>query len=175
MRTEKVRFITGAAVGATVNIIIQSAQMAMDYNREFDWNEFFLCAGAGAFAGLGPRLCRRPAAETWNQETPNLQRPDARNLLHLLPDVLEPATSPNHRQFFHNVVAAGLIACAISGKHTLKFSRPTRLFLWAFGMSYLSHIACNSSSAPCAIPRDFRSLRTFSALKFQISNLQFFL
>src|SRR5437764_8566497 len=46
MRTEKLRFITGA----TVNLFIQSAEMAMDYDRKFDWNEFFLCAGAGAFA-----------------------------------------------------------------------------------------------------------------------------
>jgi hypothetical protein len=50
MPNEKKDFITGAVVGATVNFIIQSAQMAMDYDRPFDWGEFFLCTGAGAFA-----------------------------------------------------------------------------------------------------------------------------
>jgi membrane-bound metal-dependent hydrolase YbcI (DUF457 family) len=115
MRTEKLRFIAGALVGATVNFVIQSAEMAMDYDRKFDWAEFFLCAGAGAFAGLAP-------------------------------DILEPATSPNHRQFFHSVVSAGVIAWAISGKHTLKLSRTTRLFLRVFGIGYLSHIALDCTT-----------------------------
>ncbi|HEY6227483.1 MAG TPA: metal-dependent hydrolase, partial [Verrucomicrobiae bacterium] len=64
----------------------------------------------------------------------------------LAPDILEPATSPNHRQFFHSLVAAGLVAWAISGKNTLKLSRATRLFLWVFGMSYLSHIALDCTT-----------------------------
>jgi hypothetical protein len=50
MPNGKTHFIAGALVGATVNFTIQSAQMAMDYDRKFDWPEFFLCAGAGAFA-----------------------------------------------------------------------------------------------------------------------------
>lgn len=115
MPNGKTHFIAGALVGATVNFAIQSAEMAMNYDRKFDWGEFFLCAGAGAFAGLAP-------------------------------DILEPATSPNHRQFFHSIVAAGLVAWAISGKHTLKLSRTTRLFLWVFGMSYLSHIALDCTT-----------------------------
>jgi membrane-bound metal-dependent hydrolase YbcI (DUF457 family) len=117
MPNGKTHFIAGVVVGATVNVLVQSTEMAMDYDRPFDWAEFFLCTGAGAFAGLGP-------------------------------DILEPATSPNHRQFFHSVIAAGLIAWAISGKHTLKLSRATRLALWVFGMSYLSHIALD-----CATPK----------------------
>src|SRR6266436_2375539 len=115
MPNEKTHFIAGAVIGATVNFIIQSAEMGMDYDRKFDWGQFFLCAGAGAFAVLAP-------------------------------DILEPATSQNHRQFFHSIVSAGFIAYAISGKHTLKLSRTTRLFLWAFGMSYLSHIALDCTT-----------------------------
>ena len=56
MPNEKTHFIAGAIVGATVNFAIQSAEMAMDYDRKFDWGEFFLCAGAGAFAGLAGGL-----------------------------------------------------------------------------------------------------------------------
>ena len=115
MPNGKTHFIAGAVVGATVNAIVQSTEIAMDYGRPFDWGEFFLCTGAGAFAGLAP-------------------------------DILEPATSPNHRQFFHSIVAAGLVAWAISGKHTLKFSRATRLALWVFGISYLSHIALDCTT-----------------------------
>jgi|KBSMisStandDraft_5_1062788.scaffolds.fasta_scaffold1720250_1 hypothetical protein len=116
MRYGKTHFITGAVVGATVNFIIQSAKMAMDYDRPFDWGEFSLCTGAGAFADIGPRLCRRPAAEMgYREKLPNLLHP-----------VPEPATSPNHRPFFHNLVSAGLMAYAISANHTPKFSRTTR-------------------------------------------------
>ncbi len=114
-RNAKTHFIAGAVVGAAVNLTIQIAHMAMDYDRPFDWNEFFLCTGAGAFAGLGP-------------------------------DNLEPATSPNHRQFFQTILSAALIAWAISGKHTLKLSRATRLALWAFGIGHLSHIALDCTT-----------------------------
>src|SRR5215831_7957591 len=73
MPHENTYFLAGAVVGATVNFIIQSVKMAADYDRKFDSAEFFLSDGAGAFASLaphfGPRLCRRPAAETWNGET----------------------------------------------------------------------------------------------------------
>jgi hypothetical protein len=184
MPNEKTHFIAGALVGATVNFIIQSAEMAVDYDRPFDWNEFFLCTGAGALTSLGPRLGRRPAAEISNGEpVPNLQ-PHAPRLLHLLTDTLQSATGcrqrnaslplprgegrgegegsarkptgqdleiaapPTPRHFFPSVISAGLIAYAISGKHTLKFSRTTRLALWVFGMSYLSHIALD-----CATPK----------------------
>ncbi len=33
----------------------------------------------------------------------------AASILTKLPDLLEPATSPNHRQFFHSIVFAGLL------------------------------------------------------------------
>src|SRR5260370_602439 len=63
MPSGKTHFIAGALVGATVNFAIQSAEMAMDYDTKFDWGEFFLCTGAGAFTAMapdiGPRLCRR--------------------------------------------------------------------------------------------------------------------
>jgi len=114
MPNGKTHFMIGAIVGAAVNFTIQSAQMAMDYDRQFDWGEFFLCAGAGAFAG-------------------------GRDAFHRV---------RNPRQFFHSIISAILIAYAISGNHTLKLSRTTRLYLWAFGINYLSHIALD-----CTTPR----------------------
>ena len=56
MPNGKTHFIAGAVVGATVNAIVQSTEIAMDYDRQFDWGEFFLCTGAGAFAGLAPDI-----------------------------------------------------------------------------------------------------------------------
>jgi hypothetical protein len=118
MPNAKTHFIAGAVVGATVNFFIQSTQMAMDYDRPFDWNEFFLCTGAGAFVS-GPRLCRRPAAEMWNRERlPNVERSYAPKPPGLFANILKPASS---------LLSASLVAWAISGKHTLKLSRATPL------------------------------------------------
>jgi hypothetical protein len=112
MPNGKTHFIAGAVVGATVNVLVQFTEMAMDYDRPFDWGEFFLCAGAGAFVA-------------------------GRDAFHRV---------PNSLQSLRGILAAALIAWAISGKHTLKFSRATRLALWVFGMSYLGHIALDCTT-----------------------------
>ena len=167
MPNGKTHFIAGAVVGATVNLIIQSAQMAMDYDRKFDRGEFFLCAGAGAFASnpkgiasfspglrswqvrLGPSY---PGIKPSNVHNPERVAATARDLVFHGKEnsagASENADLPTPRQLFHTVLSAGLVAYAISGEHTSKFSRATRLFLWVFGMSYLSHIVLD-----CTTPR----------------------
>jgi membrane-bound metal-dependent hydrolase YbcI (DUF457 family) len=72
-----------------------------------------------------------------------------------LPDLLEPATNPNHRQFFHSVVFMGAIAVLMhklyewdpdtEGK---KIAR--RLLLIACG-AYLVHLAMDSTT-PKSLP-----------------------
>lgn len=64
----------------------------------------------------------------------------------LLPDVLEPAEHPNHRQFFHSVAAAGLVAFAVSGRHTEGYSPQVRKLLCVLGCSYLSHVLLDSDT-----------------------------
>lgn len=66
----------------------------------------------------------------------------------LLPDILEPADSPNHRKFFHSIAAAGLVVYAISGRHTDGYSASARKILTVLGMGYLSHLALD-----CTTPR----------------------
>ena len=66
----------------------------------------------------------------------------------LLPDILEPADSPNHRKFFHSITAAGLVVYAISGRHTDGCSKPVLKVLTIVGMGYLSHLALD-----CTTPR----------------------
>ena len=68
----------------------------------------------------------------------------------LLPDILEPADGPDHRKFFHSLTAAGLVAHAMSGKHTENYSEPACRLLAALGMGYLSHIALDCTT-PAAI------------------------
>jgi hypothetical protein len=143
MPNGKTHFTAGALVGATVNFIIQSAQMAMDYDRPFDWGEFFLCAGAGAFAGLAAHdrsnaSLPLPKGEGRGEGEGSVRKPITQNL-----GIVD---LPFHRHFIHGIIASALVAWAISGKHPLKFSRATRLALWAFGMSYLSHIALDCTT-----------------------------
>ena len=64
----------------------------------------------------------------------------------LLPDILEPADSPNHRKFFHSLTAAGLVVYAISGRHTNGCSKPVLKILTILGMGYLSHLALDSTT-----------------------------
>lgn len=66
----------------------------------------------------------------------------------LLPDILEPADSPNHRKFFHSITAAGLVVYAMSGRHTEGCSKPVLKLLTILGMGYLSHLALD-----CTTPR----------------------
>jgi membrane-bound metal-dependent hydrolase YbcI (DUF457 family) len=66
----------------------------------------------------------------------------------LLPDILEPANSPNHRKFFHSIVAAGLVAYATSGRHTDNYPKSARKILVVLGVGYLSHLALD-----CTTPR----------------------
>lgn len=68
-----------------------------------------------------------------------------------LPDLLEPADSPFHRQFCHSVVAAALVAYAMSGKHTLHLGWFGRMVLLMVGLGYLSHIAADATT-PRSIP-----------------------
>lgn len=64
----------------------------------------------------------------------------------LLPDILEPADSPNHRKFFHSITAAGLVVYLISGRHTDGCSESARKLLMVLGMGYLSHLALDSTT-----------------------------
>lgn len=72
-----------------------------------------------------------------------------------LPDVLEPAVSPNHRQFFHSLTAAGLLGHGLS-----------RLWQWepetdrdkvlkgaglVIGGAYLVHLAMDATT-PRSLP-----------------------
>ncbi len=160
MPNGKTHFIAGAVIGATVNVTIQIAEMAMDYDRPFDWGEFFLCTGAGAFvlnpkgiASFSPGLASLRAYPGFAMPEPhNPERVASsarRSIVYEGGDsagASETADLAAARQFFHSLIAASLIAWAISGKHTLKLSRATRLALWVFGMSYLSHIALDSTT-----------------------------
>lgn len=64
-----------------------------------------------------------------------------------LPDLLEPATSPNHRQFFHSVAFACLLGAGLVKLHRWQPDEPAEKFWKALGMlaisGYLIHLALN--------------------------------
>jgi membrane-bound metal-dependent hydrolase YbcI (DUF457 family) len=62
----------------------------------------------------------------------------------LLPDVLEPADSPNHRAIFHSVAIGILVAYVMTGKHTRSWPPITTLLASAAGIGYLSHLAADA-------------------------------
>src|SRR5262249_36195969 len=143
MPNGKTHFIAGAVVGATVNVLVQSTEMAMDYDKPFNWGEFFLCTGAGAFAA-NPKPMFSPSHIFWHPSPSVFFRGPLSSFS--VSSVSSCSFFPTARQFFHTILAATLIAWALSGKHTLKLSRATRLALWVFGMSYLSHIALDCTT-----------------------------
>lgn len=69
----------------------------------------------------------------------------------LLPDILEPADTPNHRAFFHSLAAAALVAWAMSGKHTKDCAPGSKKLLLSMGFAYLSHLVLDAQT-PKSIP-----------------------
>ena len=65
-----------------------------------------------------------------------------------LPDILEPATSPNHRQFFHSVVWASLIVAGMSKLREWQPTEPGEILLKELVMcaaaGYLIHLALDA-------------------------------
>lgn len=72
-----------------------------------------------------------------------------------LPDLLEPATNPHHRQFFHGVAFGGIVGYgmykAYQWQPETDFDRFVRLCLLAAGAGVLIHLAMDSVT-PRSIP-----------------------
>jgi len=67
--------VYGSIVGAISNAIDQNNRMQTNPELKFDWNEFLVVTGLSGSVGA---------------------------LSATVPDLLEPATNPNHRAFFHS-------------------------------------------------------------------------
>lgn len=72
-----------------------------------------------------------------------------------LPDHLEPAIHPNHRQFFHSVVMAGMVGYGMYKAYKWQPEEPgLQLLRWALliaGGAYLTHLVmdgCTTKSLP---------------------------
>nr|WP_315848154.1 metal-dependent hydrolase [uncultured Rhodoferax sp.] len=67
-----------------------------------------------------------------------------------LPDILEPATSPNHRKTFHSVTCAAVIAIGMKKAWDWTpeddFGRFARFVLLVAGAGYLTHLALDATT-----------------------------
>ena len=77
-----------------------------------------------------------------------------------LPDMIEPATSPNHRAAFHSITCAGAVLYGAFGKHTKNLLPDQKHFLSVVALTYLSHLVLDNET-PKGLP-----LLGFSAIKF---------
>jgi membrane-bound metal-dependent hydrolase YbcI (DUF457 family) len=64
----------------------------------------------------------------------------------LLPDIIEPATTPNHRKFFHSVLMAAIVGYMMTGNHTKRLPRAALLLLTVIGAVYLSHLVADATT-----------------------------
>lgn len=68
-----------------------------------------------------------------------------------IPDVLEPATSPNHRNFFHSIACAGLLITALVKLNRWQPESDADRFWRGVGMiavaSYLIHLTLDATTA----------------------------
>jgi membrane-bound metal-dependent hydrolase YbcI (DUF457 family) len=68
-----------------------------------------------------------------------------------LPDVLEPATSPNHRALFHSLACGGAVTYGAFGKHLDTWTAADRFALQTAALSYLSHLVLDGAT-PKGLP-----------------------
>jgi inner membrane protein len=75
----------------------------------------------------------------------------AASVLTKLPDLLEPAITPNHRQFFHSVAFASLLGVGLYKLHQWQPEEAADKFWKTLGMvaisSYLIHLALDATTA----------------------------
>jgi len=64
----------------------------------------------------------------------------------LIPDILEPATNPNHRGFFHSIVFGATAWYATHGRHSDQWDSNQREVMRLLCYCYLSHLAADATT-----------------------------
>jgi membrane-bound metal-dependent hydrolase YbcI (DUF457 family) len=124
MANLKKHIAVGASIGAgllvLLNIIKQLNQKENDPAYQFNWGELVCKAVLGAAIG---------------------------GIAGALPDLLEPATSPHHRKFFHSITTAGIISLSLSKCNGSNLSAEEKELINVAGTGYLSHLLLDSGTA----------------------------
>jgi inner membrane protein len=108
---------------------------------------------AGAAAGIG--ICLKNNEDRPDEQCDLMLAGLLGGALGKLPDRLEPAIHPNHRQFFHSV--AVFIACTYGVKKLFDWEPDTQEMVWlrrlllVGGAAYLSHLLLDGMT-PKSLP-----------------------
>lgn len=113
----KIGATTGAIAGGILNGIKQFNQMQSDPTKAFDFKELIGSVIAGAVAST---------------------------LTCILPDILEPASHPNHRKFFHSITAYGIVNYFSYRVSNSEFSDDEQNILQCALSGYASHLIADS-------------------------------
>lgn len=117
MPNYKKHLTTGALVGlfsgAIINVIKQERRRQLEPTHEFNLGELMLYALGGS--GIGA-------------------------LGGILPDLLEPAYSPHHRQVFHSFTCAISITVGLKKAEESNLKHDEKMILKCAGFGYLSHL-----------------------------------
>jgi membrane-bound metal-dependent hydrolase YbcI (DUF457 family) len=65
-------------------------------------------------------------------------------MIGVVPDRLEPATNPNHRQFFHSVLFGSAVLYCAHGAHSRSWDPEAKILLRAASYAYVSHLMADS-------------------------------
>jgi len=98
------------------------------------------------------------AAATYKQDNAFVKTATASALAHFmgtLPDLLEPATNPNHRQCFHSLAFLGLVGAGMYKLYRWEtedeIDKLIRFALLATGGAYVTHLLMDSTT-PKGLP-----------------------
>jgi len=69
----------------------------------------------------------------------------------IVPDVLEPATNPNHREFFHSILFGAGVGKGAQKAEKLNLTEKQKIMLKSLSAGYLSHLAADATT-PKGLP-----------------------
>src|SRR5580704_4461899 len=115
----KVAAAIGGLLAAAYNLSYQKTMMDSDPNYSFKWGQFLLstCGGSAIGAAAG-----------------------------MLPDILEPATSCHHRDFFHSFSFITAIGYGLFEADKKMISGEKKAILNLSGAGYLSHLLLDEAT-----------------------------
>ena len=64
----------------------------------------------------------------------------------LVPDMIEPASHPNHRAFFHSATCGGIAVYAPHGEHAQKWEPAARHLAQSVCWCYVSHLEADATT-----------------------------
>ncbi|MFA5794332.1 MAG: hypothetical protein WC980_04610 [Candidatus Brocadiia bacterium] len=123
-RHAKWGFLLGGGTGLIIDLVRQFDRMKKGEQEKFSWAELLLYTGGGASLGF--------ACAT-------------------VPDWLEPATNPNHREVFHSMSAGVLTIIGLIRANQSNLPTELKDGITAGGLSMLSHLVLDSAT-PKGLP-----------------------